>query len=194
MSRYLFIGAHVDDIELSCGGTIAKLKDQGHIINILTFSKIFNGVNLEHEWKESMKLIQPETSTLYDYPVRHFKEYRQLILDILIGLKGFDYIFTHSAQDFHQDHSVIGEESIRAFRTENLLAYKGEWNGELNKNYFVHLDERILYKKMLYLDCYESQEQREYMMSDSVYATALTNGLKCKTKYAEAFEVIHLNA
>jgi len=191
--KYLFIGAHTDDIELSCGGTIAMLKEHGNVMNIITFSQKYNGINLKHEWEKSLELIQPYKSFIYDFPVRHFKEHRQDILDILVGLKGYDYIFTHTANDFHQDHSVIGEESIRAFRSENLITYKGEWNGELNKNYFVHLDEKLMYKKMVYLDCYRSQENRPYMSSEIVYATALNNGLKCKTKYAEAFEIIHMN-
>jgi LmbE family N-acetylglucosaminyl deacetylase len=192
MSKYLFISAHTDDVELSCGGTIAKLKEQGHSINLLTFSRVFNDVDLYEEWKKVITLMQPDSHTILDFRVRYFHQHRQWILQTLVDLPKYDYIFTHSATDTHQDHAVIGEESLRAFKGQNLITYKGEWNGEINKNYFVQLDERLMYKKMIYLDCYKSQEHRPYMGAEVVYAIAMNNGLKCKTKYAEAFETIKL--
>lgn len=192
MSKYLFVGSHCDDIELSCGGTVTKLKEQGHSINLLTFSKIYNEVDLSNEWSESVLLMKCGYNKLLDFPVRNFNNHRQQILDILITLPVFDFIFTHSAHDYHQDHAVVGQESLRAFKGQNLITYKAEWNGEINKNYFVHLDERLMHKKTLLLDCYKSQEKRLYMNSQYVYATAMNNGLKCKTQYAEAFEVVNL--
>jgi LmbE family N-acetylglucosaminyl deacetylase len=144
------------------------------------------------EWLKSMKILKPETCSIKDFETRKFNYNRQEILDLLIQYKDFDYVFTHSANDFHADHKTVGEESIRAFKHTNLITYLGEWNQRTQtKNYFIELHKSNVDRKLEALKCYFSQSGKPYMHPDYIWANVLNNGVICNTKYAEAFEVIN---
>lgn len=188
--KYLFIGAHVDDVELSCGGMIAVLKQSGNYVHVVSLSGVYNGECLRNEWMESMKILGVDEYTIHDFTVRNFYTQRQQILDYLITFKNYDTIVTHSTYDQHQDHSVVAMESIRAFKNNNLLAYTGEWNGNPPLNYFFTLDQHHIEKKIEALKCYQSQKDKPYMAPSFVWANAMNNGVKCGEKFAEGFSVV----
>lgn len=190
MSKYLFIGAHTDDIELSCGGTIYKLV-QEHYIHCLSFS-FCNKPELGEEYDASLSLLGVNFISLSNFPSRIFTKHRQDILNSLYSLTGFDFIFTHSVDCIHQDHKVIARESLRAFKGKNLITYSQPWNTNENPNYFVELSEQQLEKKIEALACYKSQAHRAYMSPDFIRAQARYNGIKCGKLYAEAFKIERL--
>lgn len=193
MSKYLFIGSHVDDVELSCGGTITKLIEDNHLVTIITLSYLYGKDSLLDEWKDSISVLKPDFIQAKDFRARLFTEQRQEILDFLCTLKGYDYVFTHSVTDIHQDHKVVGEESLRAFKHTNLITYTGEWNQRtVTKNYFTGLNSHHIETKMSALRCYASQANRPYMKSDFIWANAMNNGVMCGHKYAESFHAINL--
>lgn len=192
MARYLFIASHVDDIEISAGGFLIRQLSLGHECTVISLSSEYAGVSLLHEWVESMRVLQPDNYEIHDFPTRDFQLYRQQILDVLLNYKDYDYVVTHSAKSFHQDHKVVGEESIRAFKNTNLITYIHEWDTRTSsKNYFIELFRDNVEKKIQALECYKSQVHRPYMNKDYIWANALNNGAICGTKYAEAFEVIN---
>lgn len=190
--NYLFLGAHVDDVELSCAGTICKLVEHGHLVSIITLSHVYENTDLLNEWRDSMDKLQVHYTAFQSFKTRHFSEQRQLILDYLLTLKA-DYVFTHSTNDLHQDHRVVGEEAQRAFKNTNLLTFTAEWNQRtVTKNYFVILNSNQIETKKVALDCYKSQKARHYMKSDFIWANAMNNGVMAGCKYAEAFQVVNL--
>lgn len=189
--KYLFIGAHVDDIALSCGGFITKLKESDNFVHCMTLSHIYNGVDLFNEYGKSSKVIKSDFTTASNMKVREFN--RQEVLDVLIRQEHYDYIITHSSKDFHQDHKLVGEESIRAFKTKNLITYTGDWNRRtVTHNYFVKLKKGHIEKKIKALACYESQKHRPYMSPDYIWANARNMGVMAGCEFAEGFEVINL--
>lgn len=192
--KLLFIASHADDIELSCAGTIAKMKANGHEVHCYTFSSC-DDAQLIREYAASMNLLDIESHLDY-MPVRLFNNNRQYILDALIkeaALTSPDFIFTHSAYDRHQDHRVVGEESLRAFRNNTVLTYTSVINRlEGQENYFVRLTSEHMLKKANALKCYKSQERRAYMQPDVVYATAHIAGLKAGCEFAEGFELVKM--
>lgn len=144
------------------------------------------------EWAKSMKALNVSFCWINDFTVRRFNTERQEILDYLIQQTGYDYVFTHSSMDWHQDHRVVGEESFRAFKKTNLLTYLADWNQrDFRKNYFVKLKRGHIENKLKALSCYQSQRHRDYMKPDYIWADALVNGVMCGSEYAEAFEVIN---
>jgi N-acetylglucosamine malate deacetylase 1 len=190
--NYLFISAHTDDVELACGGTIAKLKEQGHIVTVITLSCKFDVGNLTNEWVAAMKVLWVDKVWLNDFKPRYFWTHRQEILQYLIMQEHYDYVFTHSEQDTHQDHKVVGEESFRAFKRTNLVTFMGNWNTRsINNNYFVSLEKHHVEKKIEALACYKSQKDKPYMHHDFIWADVLNNGVMCGVKYAEAFKLIN---
>ena len=190
--RYLFVGAHIDDLELSCGGTIFRLIEEGHEITMVTLSHIYNGIDLLEEWKQCQTVIKPTLGLYTNFQTRYFRNQRQDILDYLIRLDRPDVVITHSPASFHQDHSIVGEECIRAFKHSTILTFQQEWNNRhFIKNYFVKLEPKHIEKKVRAIESFKSQQSKAPLHSDFIWANALNNGVICGAKYAEVFNVIN---
>lgn len=195
--KYLFLSPHTDDAELGCGATIAKLIEEGHEVGVMAFSYCDNE-KLILEFKDSCRSIGvAEDKILYnDFAVRNFTESRQQILDILIAFKNQinpDVVFIPSCNDFHQDHKVIYEEGLRAFKHSTIYCYELPWNNlSFNTTAFFKVNGDHLQKKVNALLKYESQAHRNYMNADFVKALARVRGVQAGCEYAEAFEVIRL--
>lgn len=197
--KYLFLGAHTDDIELCAGGTVAKLIELNNDVHFMAFSSC-QSEQIETEWNESLNILRPSQSNLAYFKNRLFSENRQDILDRMIQLRDnieYDYVFTHSTLDGHQDHRVIGQESIRAFKNTNLITYIAPWNqigSQPIDNYFVSLELKHVQKKIESCMAYKSQINRPYMNEDFLWAQARIAGIKCQSEFAEAFQVLKIKA
>jgi N-acetylglucosamine malate deacetylase 1 len=186
--KYLFIGSHADDVELSCGGTVAKLSEEGHNVTMCAMS-CCGRPDLIDECSSSSKILGVHL-LLNNFRVRRFSEERQKIADYFYSMRDdYDTVFTHSSEDRHPDHRTIGEESLRVF-TGNLFTYIAPWNGEENANYFVELSPGQLQKKLEAIQCYKSQTHRKYMNPDFIRSWAIYNGIKAGYEYAEAFRLV----
>ncbi len=192
--KYLFIGAHVDDIELCCGGYIAKLIEQGHEVHCIALITNIDGHELQNEYFNSMRVLGVKNVHLaINYQVRNLNTGRQRLLDELVKLDPFDYYVTHSSNDIHQDHETVGRESLRAFKKKNLLTYTAEWNQlQSDANYFVELTDEQMAVKIEAIECYQSQKHRPYFNRQHIYSRAILNGAKIGAKYAEAFKIVNM--
>lgn len=191
----LCIGAHTDDVELGMGGTVAKLVQSGHDVMVLALSHEYSGTGslLEEFWAANKAL--GAQGRFREYTTRHFAEDRASILDDLIWIRGNlnpRVVYTHCSTDCHQDHRVVHEECIRAFKHHTLLGYELPWNNvqkpQLQKYEVLRHDQ--VGKKKEAIACYESQAGRIYTDSDYTEAHAIMRGAECGAYYAEAFEVI----
>ena len=199
--KILVISPHTDDGELGCGGTIAKLIEEGNEVEYVALSCCEKSVPpqyprdiLSREVKAATKILGIKTPILFSFEVREFPKLRQEILDALIRLRNKiqpDIVFTPSRFDTHQDHKTTVEETIRAFKQCTILGYEQPWNNiTFNTLAFVPLMEEHVNKKIDALNCYETQKERSYLNPDFVRGLALTRGTQIEEKYAEAFEVI----
>lgn len=195
MKKVLFIGAHVDDIELSCAGTIQKYIERGDMVFCLIMSYIVDGKKLIDECASSIEYLGVQQFDCKNFTVRKFNEHRQSILEYFHVIRNdFDIVYTHSASDIHQDHRVIGEESLRAFRNcDKLLTYTNPWNG-INKkaNCFSIISGYQLDQKIKALSCYQSQKERPYMNEECIWTIARSSGIQCGYGFAEEFEIVKL--
>lgn len=203
LKKILVLAPHTDDGEFGCGGSIAKLIENGSEIYYAAFSLAEESVPppfpkniLETEVKAATKVlgIKPDHLLLYKYQVRHFATYRQNILEDLVQLSQNlkpDLVFMPSLNDLHQDHSTISMEGLRAFKKTSVLAYEMPWN---NINFatqsFIKLSESHISKKIKALDCYDSQKSKDYVSEEFIRSLARTRGTQIGVKYAEVFEVI----
>ena len=193
--KILFIGAHTDDIELSCGGTMAKLIADGHDVRCYVFSYCDN-IQLLLEFQRSMNVLRVKNYVLNTYDVRIMNYFRQKVLQDLFDYKESfvpDYIFTHDTADIHQDHSTIGTETLRAFKFHNIFTYNHPWNGSFNPNFFVSFGNRELDQKIEACQQYESQAHRHYMSPEMIRTNSLywTNNSPYNF-FCEGFRVINL--
>ncbi len=141
--------------------------------------------------------IPKDNIAVYSYPVRRFPEHRQDILEDLVKLNRKlkpDLVLTSSSFDRHQDHQVMCQESIRAFRDQTILAYELPWNSpEFHAQALISLKRKNLDAKLDAIKCYQSQEFRHFSEPDFFLNLATLRGLLNRSELAEAFEVIRLS-
>lgn len=203
--RILILSPHTDDAELGAGGTIVKFLEQKHDICWIVFSSAQDSLpqemprdTLRNEFKEVIEFLGSSiASDLLDYKVRNFDKHRQEILDKLISIrKKFDpdLVLGPSLNDFHQDHHVISNEMVRAFKSHSsIISYEMPWNNlNFNTQLFSKLSDTHMKKKYEMLKKYSSQFKlgRKYFEKEAVYGLARVRGIQCNSKYAEAFEVV----
>lgn len=191
---YLFLSAHTDDAEFAAGGTIARMAEEGHDVHVVAFSYCGN-TKLKQEMEKACKHLGASRVIILNYEVRNFNKDRQGVLDNMIALRNQikpHTVFTFSASDTHQDHSVIHDESIRAFKHCNLFGYNFPHNniGASLSNTFVKLSGEHVNKKVQALSYYKSQKARAYMSDDYTISSLICNGVICGHAYAEAFNTI----
>jgi LmbE family N-acetylglucosaminyl deacetylase len=206
MNKILILSPHTDDAELGCGGTIIRLIEQGSNILWLVFSTAeeslpagFASDTLENEFKSVVQKLSLNSDNyrIYKYKVRHLHEKRQEILEQLVGVRnsfGPDMVIGPSLNDFHQDHAVVANEMVRAFKTtSSIICYELPWNYvNFQTQFFVKLSEEQIERKVDLLKSYRTQlaKHRFYFSADVIKGLAAVRGSQVDHKYAEAFEVI----
>lgn len=191
----LVLSPHTDDAELGCGGTLDKFLKKGSKIRFIAFSWCENE-ELIKEVKKSTKVLGIDDVEILDFPRRNFFLKRQEILDYLYNLsisEDIDLVLAPSTRDLHQDHQVICNEAIRAFKDSSIWGYEMPWNNIIfQTNCFVKLSEENVTQKIKALKCYETQKMRSYFTEEFQWGIVRTRGTQIRSKYAEAFEVIKL--
>lgn len=205
--RVLALSPHTDDIELGCGGLLARFLEGGSEVLAAVFSSAAESLpagaphdTLRLECSESLKRLGvPEGRVfLKDYPVRRFPAHRQEILEELVLLRREfqpDLVLLPAGSDVHQDHQVIHDEGVRAFKEVTILGYELPWNHlQFRCEAFAVLEPRHLERKQEALRAYRSQVElgRPYFEPGFVSALARMRGTQIKAQLAEAFEVIRL--
>lgn len=203
-SRALVLGAHIDD-EWGCAGTICRLVENGIEVHLASFSpatiSVPDGFPPEALKREALEAIAvlgiPQGRyRQYDFPVRHFPAHRQEILEELVLLRREiepDLVFVPATVDIHQDHHVMAQEALRAFKHVTILGYEMPMNTvAFEHSCFVRLEERHLDAKLAHAAAYRSQAFRPYFDPEAMTALARVRGLQINQPAAEAFEVVRM--
>lgn len=196
--KLLAIGAHSDDIEIGCGGTILKLIEQGSVAEV-------HWVVLTGERTRAEEAAQSADALLGDVPGRGviLKDFRDGYFPYDgAEIKGFfeelkaelspDLILTHQRSDLHQDHRVTCELTWNTFRDHLILEYEiPKYDGDMGApNLFVPLDESLCRKKIDHLMThFGSQLSKRWFKEDLFSGLLRLRGMECNspTSYAEAF-------
>lgn len=199
----LVLAPHTDDGEFGCGGTLAKLSETGSTIHYIAFSiceiSVPEGLPsdilaTEVQYATQVLNIAPDNLYVHNYPVRRFSEHRQDILEEMVALRKTlqpDLVLLPATDDIHQDHQVICQEGIRAFKHATILGYEMPWNNlQFSTSAFMPLEERHLHKKVEAIAQYKSQAHRGYAYADFIDSLARIRGQQAGHLYAEAFQVI----
>jgi LmbE family N-acetylglucosaminyl deacetylase len=135
---------------------------------------------------------------VYDYPVRRFSDHRQELLEELVLLKRQlqpEVVFVTASADIHQDHQVLHNETVRAFKEITLWGYELPWNTvNFSAQAFVVLNQEHVDLKWAALQAYESQMEMErpYFNKEFIQGLARVRGVQVRTQYAEVFEVVRV--
>jgi LmbE family N-acetylglucosaminyl deacetylase len=195
--RVLCLGAHSDDIEIGCGGTILALLEQH--VNVSVRWVVFSALGARaQEARDSahMFLARAHESTveLKDFRDGFFPFRGEQIKDEFEALKPFqpDLVFTHYRDDRHQDHRLISDLTWNTFRDHLILEYEiPKYDGDLGApNLFMPLNESICNRKIaILLESFRSQLQRQWFDTQTFLAILRLRGMEANspTRFAEAF-------
>jgi N-acetylglucosamine malate deacetylase 1 len=198
--RVLVLGAHTDDGEFGCGGTIARLLDEGVEVRYVAFSTATKSLPegfppdaLAREVEEATAALGITNLAVHDFDVRTFPERRQDILELLIAEWEEwhpDAVFQPSLHDVHQDHQVVAAEGLRAFKRTTILGYEIPWNNfDFSYQAYFALTQAQVERKIAALAKYASQQHRRYSDPEYIRNLARTNGINVNRDYAEVFQV-----
>lgn len=195
----LCLGAHCDDIEIGCGGTILTLIDRFKReveFHWAVFSSTPERGREAKACAESfLKDVAKKTIVIDSHRDGFFPYVGGTIKDSFEQLKQTfnpDVIFTHYRDDRHQDHRIISELTWNTYRDHFILEYEiPKYDGDLGSpNFFVHLDEAVCKKRnSLILEGFVSQRGKHWFDEETFLALARLRGMESAApgKYAEAF-------
>jgi LmbE family N-acetylglucosaminyl deacetylase len=197
-ARVLAIGAHPDDIEIGCAGTILKLIEQG-MVSELTWVVLSGEDGRADEARRSAEALLegvPRSEVVVcEFPDGFFPYEGKRIKDFFERLKVNlepHVVLTHQRGDLHQDHRLSCELTWNTFRDHLILEYEvPKYDGDMSApNAFVPLSERLGQRKIDHLMSHFGSQRSKRWYGEDVFSSLLRlRGMECNSPsaYAEAF-------
>jgi LmbE family N-acetylglucosaminyl deacetylase len=195
--RLLVLGAHADDAEIGCGGTVLKLIEDGVVGSAcwVVLSGRDERADEARVSAEAMLAGAPESQILQPGFRDGFFPYDGAgIKAFFEELKDFrpDLILTHQRHDLHQDHRITCELTWNTFRNHFILEYEvPKYDGDMGRpNVFVPLTGDICERKIEHLMThFATQLPRRWFTEDLFSGLMRLRGMECQspTSHAEAF-------
>jgi LmbE family N-acetylglucosaminyl deacetylase len=199
LKRVLCLGAHSDDIEIGCGGTILRLARENP--------------NLDIRWVVFCGADENRNREARDSAARYLQNLPQKQVDVYTFRDAFlafdgvavketfeqikrsfqpDIVFTHFRDDRHQDHRLLSDLAWNTWRDHTILEYEIlKYDGDLGQpNVFAPLPEVICKRKIeLLMSSFPTQATRQWFTDDTFWSLLRLRGVECNspTKFAEAF-------
>ncbi len=206
--KIFVVGAHLDDIELACGGTLAKAIEAGHEVKTVIMSQSgytnFDGKQMRKnddavaEGTNALHALGVTDIEILDFPTKDIPYHSSVIeaIDQRISEYDPDVIFCHHPFDTHQAHVGVSKSTISAARRKNTI-FMFEPIAPSGRSY-------VPFKPQMYVDISEVMDKKiealklhttEYHKFGEEWITGVTcrcgfRGYEIGTKYAEAFEVL----
>jgi len=173
--RLLCLGAHADDIEIGCGGTILRLVAERPALSVRWV--VFSGYDV-HGFRDGF--FPSEQARIKEAFERIKAEYQPSL------------VLTHFRDDLHQDHRVVSELTYNTFRDHLVWEYEiPKYDGDLgNPNLFSPLSEEMARRKVAaLLEHFPSQRSHRWFTADTFLAMLRLRGIGCNAPagFAEAF-------
>lgn len=209
--KILAVGAHLDDIELACGGTLAKAVAAGHQVKTLIMSKSgYTNISGKvqrtdemavREGTEALRTLGIRDIEILDFPTKDIPFQSDVVnaIDVCITEYKPDIIFTHHPFDTHQAHVGVSQATIAAARRKNTvffyepLAPSGRSYMAFRPQLYVDVESTIDLKIASLRE--HKSEYNKFGAEDwiaGVHSRCIFRGYEIGKKYAEAFEVLRL--
>ncbi|MGZ8696751.1 MAG: PIG-L deacetylase family protein [Gaiellaceae bacterium] len=198
VSRILCLGAHCDDIEIGCGGTLLRLLEAHANLRVdwVVFSSDARraaeaqaaAAAFLDRAAETNVAVEDFRGRFFPYIAIELKEYfDRLGAEVLP-----DVVFTHHGQDLHQDHRLVSELTYNTFRDHLILEYEiPKYDGDIGRpNVFVQLEASHCQRKAdTIYQVFESQREKHWFSKETFLSTLRLRGIESKAPggYAEAF-------
>jgi len=193
----LCLGAHSDDIEIGCGGTLLHLLGQMPEASVHWVVFSAEGKRAE-EAQHGVELFAGERAAnvqLHSFRDGFFPEAFGEIKERFRDLQpkvNPDLVFTHWRGDLHQDHRLVSELTLQTFRNQLILEYEiSKYDGDLGSpNVYVRLETEEADKKVdNVISAFGSQHEKYWFTAETFKALMRVRGVECRSSsgYAEAF-------
>jgi LmbE family N-acetylglucosaminyl deacetylase len=197
----LAIGAHPDDIEYGCGGTLTRYAQKGHAIHLFVASdgaRGGDGGERRREQDESAMILGARDVFWGGYPDTEIPLNRELIvrLEDVIAKVRPSMIFVNSPDDTHQDHRHLAQGVTSATRyVPNFLFYEVPSTQNFAPNCYMDIA-KVLDTKLAALEAHRSQVSKTNIEDRTILelaeSCATFRGIQARVKYAEAFHSVRL--
>ena len=198
--RILCLGAHPDDIEIGCGGTLLRLSEE--IPDIRWDWVVLTGDQARHEearrgverflGKEAQVDLYFESfrDGYLPYEASRVKDFFELLKPRIQP----DLIFTHFSNDRHQDHRLVADLTWNTWRNNLVLEYEiPKYEGDLGRPeaYFPFDRATADRKAETIFEVFESQQSKDWFEPEVLLSLMRLRGVECNApgRYAEAFHV-----
>jgi LmbE family N-acetylglucosaminyl deacetylase len=198
VKQVLCLGAHADDIEIGCGGTLLKLIRNHGGLDVWWI--LFSGGRARSREARSSATAFLEGAARTNVVIKRFRDgffpvHSEGIKEYFEEIKKVcrpDLVFTHFRDDRHQDHRILSDLTWNTFRNHLILEYEiPKYDGDLGTpNFFVRLDDDLCKKKAAYLcQFFQTQSNKHWFSEETFLSLMRLRGIECAspTKYAEAF-------
>jgi LmbE family N-acetylglucosaminyl deacetylase len=193
----LALGAHADDIEIGCGGTILRLAET--VTELEVHWIVLSAEDSRREearagaeaFLQGVAHAEVEVEGFQDAFFRYGPEVKEYFEGLKKKLSP-DLVLTHHGSDLHQDHRLVAELTWNTFRDHLILEYEiPKYDGDLGSpNIFVQLDEDACRRKVeALLGCFPSQAAKPWFGEDVFRALLRLRGMESRSPsgFAEAF-------
>jgi|SRR5579871_313119 len=194
----LCIGAHSDDLEIGCAGTILRFRQEFSIDHV-TWVVLSGDPDRAREARAAARRVigRQVSATIVQAEFRDgfFPYIGFEIKEFFEALKkdvNPDVIFTHHLNDRHQDHRLVSELTYNTFRNHFVLEYEiFKVDGDLgNPNVYIPLDRATVDRKVrLIMETFATQRDRRWFTEDTFRALVRLRGAEsgAASGFAEAF-------
>ena len=198
LASVLCLGAHSDDIEIGCGGTILKLLQSNPALEVHWVVLSADAVRAEEAEasaraflgarSEARIVVKGFPESYFPYQGGEIKRY----FDQLGGTISPDVVFTHFRDDLHQDHRMVSDLTWNTFRDHLVVEYEiPKYDGDLGRpNAYVVLDAPQCEQKIEHiLKFFRTQEGKHWFSADTFWAMLRLRGIEARSPsgFAEAF-------
>ncbi len=198
LSTVLCLGAHADDIEIGCGGTLSELLKQQAGLDVwwvIFCAEKARAREARASARAFLKGARTQRVLVEDFRNGYFPFQGERIKDFFEKLKRKvqpDLVFTHYREDRHQDHRLVSDLTWNTFRDHFILEYEiPKYDGDLGiPNFYVRLSADVCRRKVKHLCAFfQTQSNKHWFSADTFLSLMRLRGIECAstTKYAEAF-------
>lgn len=202
----LAIGAHFDDVELGCSGTLARHAKAGD--NVYVYVATVSGFNNQYneavrsseialkEAKKAMEIIGVKELICGDFKTLHVEFIDELNIEILkiVEEKKIDQVYTHWIGDIHHDHQAMAKAALHSCRhVQRMLMYRSNWYHstlEFRGNFYIDISDYWSIKEKA-IEAHASEMERTGLKWISFFKNEAENaGQRIGVDRAEVFEVV----
>lgn len=194
--QVLAVGAHPDDVEIGCGGTLLALRERPGVEVHCLVATASTERRLEAEHAVTAFNGTAAGIDFGDLPDSRLPDHWSAVKDFLEQAArrrpSPDLVLAPRADDSHQDHRLLAELVPTVWRDSLVLHYEiPKWDGDLGRvTHYVPLGDDLARRKAeLLTKVYPSQVGRDWWDDETFLAMMRLRGVECRARYAEGFLV-----